>query len=506
VSPKLDPSHAVQTMREAGLEPLEPYSNALAKWKCLHLACGRIVFPKLNQIKNGQGGCLKCGQLRSANANRISENDAIAIMAKANLKPLVSFPGAKTPWHCLCMRCGKEVQPRYAAIRSGQGGCKYCAKRHLDQSDAVAIMVKSGFEPLGPFPGASKPWTSKCRNCGVISTPRFANVQRGSGCIICKNANKAIPRKIAASDAYQILFNAGMEPIEPYKNSKSPWKARCHICNKIGAPSLGNVIAGHKACAYCTKHKVDPIDAAKVMQKAGLRPLEPFVSVDKKWKCECKKCGEIVRPAYSWIRRGQGGCKRCGRLEGAKKQMLDSAEIYAFMIKNRLQPLEPYQGSGLPWKSQCLDCNNIVSPTYSNVSRGHNGCRFCSPAGFRMDKPSYIYLITHEELNTHKIGIGNVKKNNDRLTRFKKKGWKVHKVWSFQSGREALEHEKSVFRIIRKSLRIPIYLSYDEMKSTGGHAETMDAESITLIKLEKIVERVVSGSSLKPRNKALSQQ
>jgi hypothetical protein len=482
-------------MRKAGLEPLEPYENALAKWKCQHIACGRIVYPRYNQIKNGQKGCLKCGQVRTANSQRISHEDATKLISKVGLKPLLPFPGANKPWKCLCLVCKKEVQPRYSAIRNGQGGCKYCAKRHLDGSDAIAIMKKSGFEPLVPFPGANIPWKSRCTKCALVSTPRFANVQNGSGCIVCRNAEKIVPQKLSESEAFQILFNAGMEPLEPYRNTKSPWKSRCFVCNKVTTPALGNIIQGHKACAYCTNHKVDPRDAVRVMKKANLRPLEPFVGVDKKWKCRCEKCGVVVFTAYSWIRRGQGGCKKCGRIEGAKKQMLDEDVVVEFMLKQRLQPLEPYQGMKYPWKCQCLDCNNVVTPTYANVSRGHNGCRFCSPAGFRMDKASYIYLITHEEFNAHKVGIGNVKKNNDRLTRFKLRGWKVHKVWHFRTGREAIDHEKAIFRIIRKNLKLPIYLSYEQMKSTGGHAETVDAESISLIRLQKIVEQVISKSS-----------
>ena len=108
-----------------------------------------------------------------------------------------------------------------------------------------------------------------------------------------------------------------------------------------------------------------------------------------------------------------------------------------------------------------------------------------------MEKNSYVYLITNQELNAHKVGIGNVKKHMDRLGRFNARGWITYKVWQFETGREALDVEKMVFTVIRKDLQILIYLSYEEMKSTGGHVETMGADSISLIELEKIIKKVI---------------
>ena len=49
---KLDPKKAEAVMLGAGLQPLEPYVNALAKWKCIHIDCGEIVFVKYNSINS----------------------------------------------------------------------------------------------------------------------------------------------------------------------------------------------------------------------------------------------------------------------------------------------------------------------------------------------------------------------------------------------------------------------------------------------------------------------
>lgn len=494
---KLDPKEAEKVMLKAGLKPLEPYKSSISKWKCVHKTCGNIVFTSYRQIKKGQSGCLKCGQKRSADAHRIPENEAAQVMIDANLKPKIKFPGAKKPWKCECMKCQKIVSPTYSAIKNGQGSCKYCAKRFVDPKNAVIVMKKAGFKPLETYKGAGKPWKSKCIECGLISTPTFANVQNGSGCTVCRNANKLKPTKITSTQAIQIMTKANLKPLEPYSHSKKPWKCRCMVCKKITYPTLGNVKNTTTPCAYCSEHKVDPKDAVRTMKKAKLQPLEDFVSVQSKWKCKCMKCGEIVYPAYAGIKQGNGGCYKCGKLQMVKKQLLSKAETSKILSTAKLKPLEPYKGMNYKWKCKCLVCGQIVYPTFSNVNSGHNGCRYCAPAGFNMLGESYIYLISHPKLYAHKIGIGNVKKSMDRLGRFNSKGWETHKVWNFKTGREAIDIESLIFKFIRNELKLPIYLSYDQMKSTGGHAETVGADSISLIELEKIIKKVIKISKIR---------
>ena len=79
----------------------------------------------------------------------------------------------------------------------------------------------------------------------------------------------------------------------------------------------------------------------------------------------------------------------------------------------------------------------------------------------------------------------------DRLGRFNSKGWETYKVWKFNTGREAIDLESRIFKHIRNELKLPIYLSYDQMKSTGGHAETVGADSITLLELERVIKKVI---------------
>jgi hypothetical protein len=180
---------------------------------------------------------------------------------------------------------------------------------------------------------------------------------------------------------------------------------------------------------YCTNHKVDEEDAVQMMLLANLRPLEPYIDSKTKWKCKCLRCGEIVRPKYNTIQIGGGGCTNC------------------------------------------------------------------APVGMNLTVASYLYLITNEKLNAHKVGIGNVQdiKTRDRLFNFGKKGWKTYRVWNFDTGFNAMEIETQVLKTLRKDMELPIYLTKEDMPNTGGHSETVDADSISLLQLERIIYRVIKG-------------
>lgn len=120
---RIDPKDAVEVMRGAWLEPLEPYPSALKPWRCKCQRCGQEVAPRYASINAGQGGCVWCA------GNRITPEAAEFAMRNAGLEPLEEYPGSHYPWLCRCMNCGREVRPRHHGIAGGQGGCIYCAAR-----------------------------------------------------------------------------------------------------------------------------------------------------------------------------------------------------------------------------------------------------------------------------------------------------------------------------------------------------------------------------------------
>lgn len=366
-----DLAEIMRLMKKAKLKPLEPYKTALTKWKCLHIPCGNVVYPKYNAIQQGQGGCSTCRYIKSGNSNRMPEKEAVEFMLKAGLKPLEPYKNSTSKWKCKCLTCKSIVFPMFSDVKSGHG----------------------------------------CYQCGVKAT---ANSRR-------KDEKLAI----------QVMLDHGFKPLEPYKNSNARWKCKCTKCAKICHPTFGSVQLQDSQCEYCAGNKVDPKDAKKIMLASKLKPLEPYSDSKKPWKCLHIPCGRVVSPSYGAVRSGQGGCG------------------------------------------------------------------FCATHGINLNVSSYLYLITHSQLGAHKVGIGNARKASmkyaDRLGKFRKFGWESHKVWDFETGEEALKVEAAVFQVLRKELKLPSYLSREQMPKTGGETETVDADSITLLQLEKIINKVIKG-------------
>ena len=116
--------------------------------------------------------------------------------------------------------------------------------------------------------------------------------------------------------------------------------------------------------------KLDPKVAKKIMLKAGLKPLVPYPSSHKPWKCKCMVCGNIVNPPYKQIVRGIGGCKTCRYVKSGKSNSNSEVEAVALMLKNNLKPLEPYKNKDKPWKSICLICEKTVIPRLATSNVG----------------------------------------------------------------------------------------------------------------------------------------
>jgi hypothetical protein len=490
---KLDPKLAEAVMLEAGLVPLEPYPGGGKKWKSRHIKCGEIVFPRYDKIIIGQRGCKSCGYTDSGNKRKINSKAAVEIMRKAKLKPLEPYKNASTPWSCECLICGKRNSPTLASVKKGSG-CRNCgfkktsSLKKISQSEAIALMINANLHPLEPYKGANTPWKCKCLHCGKIIKPTYGTIQQGGKCEYCAKT------KVDPKDAIKIMLASKLKPLEPYEGAHKKWKCIHSVCGAIVYPRYSDVKKGNGGCNPCAKknslnYKRIPSKMANSLMRAnGMEPLEPFVDTSKKWKCRCLKCGKISHPRYSSVKSGRT-CVYCAG------NRVDPEDAIKIMSASRLKPLEPYKSALSKWKCRCLKCGKIVYPQFSSVQNGQGGCRFCAVKGINMNTPSYVYLITNYNLNAHKVGMGNHKKTNDRLGKFIKTGWETYRVWQTATGAEAIDIETQVLKILRKDLKLPIYLSKSDMPKTEGHTETVGADSITLLKLEKIINKVIRGYS-----------
>lgn len=314
-----------------------------------------------------------------------------------------------------------------------------------------------------------------------------------------------MPRRLDPKVVDRIMLKAQLKPQEPYKTSHAKWKCKCLICGKTVFPRLYSLQAGKGGCKYCAARKrqlhfkmLDK-EAIRLARKAKVVPLEPYVNMLSKWKSKCLICGQVVFPRLADMKRHPNslGCKRCANNDANSKLKLSEKKAISVMQKGGLRPLTPYVNANKPWKCRCLECGRTISPSLNAVRDG-GGCRYCAESGFKLNLPSYLYLVTHQGVGAHKVGIANKDRRVDRLRRLNNYGWKTCEVWDFESGTQARKCETRIFKVIRKDLGIPIFLQREQLPITQGYTETMDANKITVKSLKKLIEREVGALGNNP--------
>jgi recombinational DNA repair protein (RecF pathway) len=467
---KIDPKAAEAFMLNAGYKPLEPYSKSHQKWKCIHLACGEIVFPSYHSLKQGQGGCFPCGRKAGADKKRLSESQTVQIMLDANLQPLEPYKDSNTPWKSRCLVCHKEVQPRFSAIKVGQGGCGYCSGNFVDVDTAINRMKLANLLPLGEYTKSHDKWKSKCLICGKVVFPTYNSIQQGNGG--CKYCSKKF---VIAQEAEELMLSKGLKPLEPYYKANYKWKCKCLICEKIVTPSYSSILRGSGGCKFCAGMVIDSKTAVALMESVNLRPLVPFTNGHTKWKCECLVCGKVVYQSYNQMHQGFGPCGYCAG------KVVDVQDAVRIMESAGLKPLDPYSKALDKWKCECLNCGRMVYPTYSAIKKGQGGCRYCAQVGIDYTGPGFIYLMTHQHLQSHKIGIGGSKRsrNRDRVIEHQKFGWNLYSRKDYETAEDAFQVEQKVLIWLRQEKNLGVFLSESEMPQ-GGYSETVDASEIDL--------------------------
>ncbi|MEQ1698910.1 MAG: hypothetical protein ABMA25_02320 [Ilumatobacteraceae bacterium] len=70
-------------------------------------------------------------------------------------------------------------------MQSRENACAFCSNSRVDAAEAEAVMRLAGFDPLGAYPGAAKPWPCICVTCRRKVSPQYQSVRRGGGCRFC---------------------------------------------------------------------------------------------------------------------------------------------------------------------------------------------------------------------------------------------------------------------------------------------------------------------------------
>jgi hypothetical protein len=136
--------------------------------------------------------------------------------------------------------------------------------------------------------------------------------------------------------------------------------------------------------------RIPEAEARQVMLNAGLEPLEPYPGSGKPWRCRCLACHTEGTPRYLNVKRLGRGCVPCGIKRRAMTRRNNPDDMVNAMKAAGATPLEPYPGSGKPWRCRCDNCGKTISPMYLNVKKRGSACRFC--AGY-WDPEDFVALM-----------------------------------------------------------------------------------------------------------------
>ena len=332
-------------------------------------------------------------------------------------------------------------------------------------------MLAAGLTPLVPYPGNDEPWLSKHDKCNNEVSPHFNSIQQGGGgCGFCSGRTPDMERVLAEMAA------AGLEPLVPYPGANAPWLCKHDKCNNEVRPRYSHIQQGGGGCGFCSGRATDPEIVLATMLAAGFEPLEPYPGSRIPWRCKHTKCGQEVKPCYTTIQQGGGGCFVCGRC-------VDPEIAVATMLAAGFEPLEPYPGSRIPWRCKHTKCGQEVKPRYITIQRkrGH-GCRFCAPRRYDPSKPGCVYLI---ELDSHidfphgVLKVGATGSRTRRLKDWQLRGWSLLEEFHFDDGKIPLTIEAEVLTWLEKDLGLEPCLSDDVVGSMGGSSETVSVADLT---------------------------
>jgi hypothetical protein len=395
MSKKIDPQFAEAQMIAAGLQPLEPYQNAVSNWRCRCLNCNQIVISRYNRVQQGSG-CPRCAAVEAGKRIRLSEEVAIAKLREYNLEALEPYVKSDLKWKCKCLFCGEVVYPKLKNLQSGKGGCYKCG------------MKKAGL----------------------------------------KNT-------MSQEEAFQIVSDSGFEPLEPYKNALAKWKMRHNICGAIVHPKLNSIMNAKgtlMGCAVCSGHQVEKgfNDLATTHPELSVQAYgwDPAVITQgsnqkRSWECSLK---------HHWVatvsdRTGkQSGCPYCS----GKKVLSGFNDLQTVnpIIGNQAfgwDPTSVTAGSTKRLKWQCIE-GHIWTTTVLARSQGY-GCPTCAKSGFDPNKESHIYFLYHQNWAMYQIGITNVVEQ--RIKSHEKLGWEVIELRGPMDGLIAREWETSILRMLK---------------------------------------------------------
>lgn len=280
-------------------------------------------------------------------------------------------------------------------------------------------------------------------------------------------------------------LNQGIEvdALAAYSNKKIWWI--CELGHEWES-SVSN--RNNRGCPYCGNKKVmagfndlvtlHPSIAEEWSNKNTLKPNEVLSGSHGKyfWTCKDGHEWEASVVKRTMIKRGCPYCTLQKRIIGVNDLASVNPKLLSEWHPNKNMPLKPEDvgpsGDIKVW--WIAECGHEWKATVGSRHTLGAGCPSCAPLGFINDKPSYLYLISNQNMEAMKIGITNV--SSPRLSQWEKLGWVIIKTWEADGNKiRALENE--TLKWIRHELKLSPVLKKSDLPKMAGWRETFSINS-----------------------------
>lgn len=381
---------AYELWAERGLVPLEPYPGSQVGWRSRCATCEREVSPRFSSLKGGRvTACRHCTRDERKKHKR-SEQEARELWAEHDLVPLEPYPGGNGQWRSKHTPCDREVQPSFSQIKGGWvNPCKHCAKEARwaslpSEDEARALWASHSLEPQTPYPGANFSWSSVHTVCGRTVQPSFSGVKSGNNhpCQYCaREQYLAEFRRKTSATAHALWLKLGLEPLEPYRTAKTPWRSIHKRCGEEVRPIYDNLRWRERyECRHCAarfgvpERRRTETAARALWEKKSFLPLVDYPGSGEPWLSIHVVCGKEISPSYSSLKDLplDRGCRHCAFNAPVPEEL-----AWKEMREAGWEPLVAYPGgTNYPWLSRCTTCGEEAPKKLASVRAGE-GCQTC---------------------------------------------------------------------------------------------------------------------------------
>ena len=158
-----------------------------------------------------------------------------------------------------------------------------------------------------------------CNKCGNTFKAVPASLYMKHGCPYCNGH----PRKNTEQFIEEMrLKNPQITILGEYKNSSTPIKVKCNVCNHEWSPIPNQLFSKGDGCPKCAG-TIKKTQEQFISEMKELHPtivvIGNYVNNRTKVKCYCTECGEYFSSTPHQMLSGGNGCPKCTKSRGENK-------------------------------------------------------------------------------------------------------------------------------------------------------------------------------------------